>query len=490
MRQLFNSIFIVVLLFTQSEILAQQTEIEFDSDTVEPHLLLTETGAGSSFSRIRMENQLAGWWTLAARNGTSSDFNIFYNDGTSGLNYLNIDPNNDLTTIITDLEIDNKDIIISGTDPDIFLRSDGTTDPGISFGDNGFSNDGRIWYDSDIDVMKFGTTTSFVGDINVNAFGKVGIDIDRFSSTEALNAQMTIRANAGNTVTPAHLELYENNNSGFPNIYFTNFGLSGFWEVQARSEGSATSDGFFHFIHSNNGTTTDEIMTLNGSEGFVGINDATPEYTMSIDHGAGSPSTGSDHGLNIEQTSTNTAWTLYTRTSNGGDLQFFHEANTSNATTPILRATIDSSNGAYTSSSDRRLKKNISSLENQLEKVMQLHPTRYQFKTQDDDSYSLGLIAQEVQNVIPEIVTQLASEEEDEVSFLGVSYTELIPVLIGAIQEQQEIIDLQKKQIAQNSYEMEAFKASIESKLNKLVNSAIKASLDEESKVSAIKTGK
>ena len=194
--------------------------------------------------------------------------------------------------------------------------------------------------------------------------------------------------------------------------------------------------------------------------------------------------------MNIEQTSTNTAWTLYTRTSNGGDLQFFHEANTSNATTPILRATIDSSNGAYTSSSDRRLKKNISSLENQLEKVMQLHPTRYQFKTQDDDSYSLGLIAQEVQNVIPEIVTQLASEEEDEVSFLGVSYTELIPVLIGAIQEQQEIIDLQKKQIAQNSYEMEAFKASIESKLNKLVNSAIKASLDEESKVSAIKTGK
>ncbi|MEM7800351.1 MAG: hypothetical protein AAF633_14240, partial [Chloroflexota bacterium] len=54
----------------------------------------------------------------------------------------------------------------------------------------------------------------------------------------------------------------------------------------------------------------------------------------------------------------------------------------------------------------------------------------------------LGLIAQEVEAVIGNVVTY--NSEQDK---YGVNYTELIPVLIRAIQEQQDIIRLQQTKI-------------------------------------------
>ena len=56
----------------------------------------------------------------------------------------------------------------------------------------------------------------------------------------------------------------------------------------------------------------------------------------------------------------------------------------------------------------------------------------------------MGLIAQEVQSVIKELV----HTADDENKTLSVSYTELIPVLIKAIQEQQVIIESQKLTIS------------------------------------------
>ena len=65
----------------------------------------------------------------------------------------------------------------------------------------------------------------------------------------------------------------------------------------------------------------------------------------------------------------------------------------------------------------------------------------------------LGLIAQEVQKVIPEVVTQITDKEEDGMGYLGIAYSELIPVLIGAIQDQQNIIEDQQSQIEKHQTE-------------------------------------
>ncbi|KAJ3288758.1 hypothetical protein HK104_007982 [Borealophlyctis nickersoniae] len=97
------------------------------------------------------------------------------------------------------------------------------------------------------------------------------------------------------------------------------------------------------------------------------------------------------------------------------------------------------SNGgtAWTANSDRRLKKEITPIDDStaLNKVLQLRPVSYLMKTDPDDGKKkLGLIAQEVEPVIPEIV----SEGTD--GMLGVTYTELIPMLIGSVKALEERI--------------------------------------------------
>ncbi|MDT0557090.1 tail fiber domain-containing protein [Ichthyenterobacterium sp. W332] len=94
--------------------------------------------------------------------------------------------------------------------------------------------------------------------------------------------------------------------------------------------------------------------------------------------------------------------------------------------------------GTIINSSDRRLKKEIEKLPYGLNEVLQLTPKQYYWKNRGEQNYkSIGLIAQEVQPIINEIVHKANNEDKT----LSVSYIELIPVLINAIQEQQEIIN-------------------------------------------------
>jgi hypothetical protein len=98
--------------------------------------------------------------------------------------------------------------------------------------------------------------------------------------------------------------------------------------------------------------------------------------------------------------------------------------------------------GILAHSSDRRLKRNIRDLNYGLKEILQLQPKQYFWKNRTDQGQeSLGLIAQDVQKIIANIV----HEDDDDKKTLSVSYTELIPVLINALKEQQAIINKQSK---------------------------------------------
>ncbi len=86
--------------------------------------------------------------------------------------------------------------------------------------------------------------------------------------------------------------------------------------------------------------------------------------------------------------------------------------------------------------SDRRLKTNIINLNYGLKEVLAFQPVSYNWKKTPDTDKQLGLIAQDVRKIVPEVVKGDESKEN-----LGMNYTELIPVLINAIKEQQKEID-------------------------------------------------
>ena len=97
--------------------------------------------------------------------------------------------------------------------------------------------------------------------------------------------------------------------------------------------------------------------------------------------------------------------------------------------------------GELTINSDMRLKSNILSLSGALAKLLEIDGKTYTMKSNEKDA-KIGLLAQDVQKVLPELV----KEADDKEGTLSVNYQGLIPVLINAIKEQQE----QLKEIKEN----------------------------------------
>ena len=107
---------------------------------------------------------------------------------------------------------------------------------------------------------------------------------------------------------------------------------------------------------------------------------------------------------------------------------------------------------AYYSFSDRRLKTNIKTTENNLDKILSLNPVEYTWKEGPREGVKeIGLIAQEVEEVVPEVVrvqSRHHDEKEEGEEYKQVDYEHLVSTLIGAMQEQQKQIDELKSQIS------------------------------------------
>ena len=101
----------------------------------------------------------------------------------------------------------------------------------------------------------------------------------------------------------------------------------------------------------------------------------------------------------------------------------------------------------WTTNSDIRIKKNIRDTHYGLSTVMQLRPVEYTLIS--SDLKQVGFIAQEVNKLVPEVVTGTEGDlEKGEI--LGITYANLVAVLTKAIQEQQkQIEDLHQKLEAQ-----------------------------------------
>ena len=103
---------------------------------------------------------------------------------------------------------------------------------------------------------------------------------------------------------------------------------------------------------------------------------------------------------------------------------------------------------AWTTYSDRRVKKNVQNLNYGLKEVMALRPVKYDHHSstfddsgltvKDDYSNEIGFIAQEVYQVLEEIVDKPSDEAID---LWSMDYEKLTPVLVKAIQEQQKVIE-------------------------------------------------
>lgn len=102
-------------------------------------------------------------------------------------------------------------------------------------------------------------------------------------------------------------------------------------------------------------------------------------------------------------------------------------------------------------SSDRRLKTDIEDVTDGLETVLGLRPVSYSLKRNGDETH-LGLIGQEVAEVLPEVV----STPDDGDGHLGLDYMEVVPVLIDALQEEHADREALEERVEQQEARIEA----------------------------------
>jgi len=323
-----------------------------------------------------------------------------------------------------------------------------TTSDRFSILENG-TEKARFWFtgtslfiDNNETNGNFTFRTNFTTRMYIANDGNIGI------GTSLPKAHLEIRKNSATGF--GHLRLTETGPGDFARLSLANSGSTGddFWDLAGKAAGNNNLPLFNIFYF--NGSSGANILSARGDTRRVAINDNTPDYTFEVNHPT-SPTNSiftGGNGLYIRNSgAAGTDWLLYSVNSDGS----FAWLNGSNT----VRAQIDPNNGNWVPGSDRKLKKQIQTMESdQLSGIMDLRPTSYQFKDQQSDRISFGLIAQEVQEVYPNIVVAMGEEGQQ----LGVSYTELIPVLIAGMQEQQAMIEDQKEKIKRIEQELHQIK--------------------------------
>jgi len=231
--------------------------------------------------------------------------------------------------------------------------------------------------------------------------------------------------------------------------------VNGFDGISVNGDGTSdpffkiTNSGLEHFIYSDNDESNRFVMQshigrdlafntglstrmhIESSTGHIGMGTETPEMALHIAH----DNTVND-ALMIENNGTNEKWQI--RVHSNDDLQIWNDLN--------LRGTFNHVTGAYTFVSDKRLKKDITQMKSTIGKINMLKPSQYKIRSDASNKICFGLIAQEVKEIFPEVVSiQKNSGPIDDLH--TISYTELIPILIKGMQEQQAQIEAQQKLI-------------------------------------------
>jgi hypothetical protein len=146
----------------------------------------------------------------------------------------------------------------------------------------------------------------------------------------------------------------------------------------------------------------------------------------------------SQSGLGITRANNSDRWELYVSNSNSNFELYYNNA---------LRGSFATGSGAYTQLSDRRLKKDITSYEPVLDKLSQLEAFTYHYMDNTSDApFSTGFMAQDVQKIFPEAVSEMGMKNGEKM--LGINYQYFTVAAIKGLQEQQEMIAKQEERIA------------------------------------------
>jgi len=180
------------------------------------------------------------------------------------------------------------------------------------------------------------------------------------------------------------------------------------------------------------------------STGNVGIGTSSPDSKLRVDDtadqtilaGVNSNASFSSNGvfLQLSRNTTNNSFYAMSYYNAGAGSYKFRVADSGNVT---------NTNNSYGAISDEKLKENIIDATPKLEKLKQVRIVNFNFI--NDNQKQIGVIAQELENIFPNMVEETPDKDEDgkdlNTTTKQVKYSVFVPILIKALQEQETKIE-------------------------------------------------
>jgi hypothetical protein len=260
-------------------------------------------------------------------------------------------------------------------------------------------------------------------------------------------------------------------------ILFGNATFAAAQKNRIRSSISASTNGNILAIETNNGTIgsyNNNQLVLKG-DGNVGIGTASPTRRL---HAEGSPSVGQEIARFVNNANNSVSdfamvTILGANANNSSSYHYIAASGASDVLYILGNGNVANANNSYGAISDAKLKENITDATPKLEDLLKVKVRNYNLI--GEENKQIGVIAQELEEVFPAMIDESEDFEEVEVPQLdeegnevlneegevvttkqrvskgtttkSVKYSVFVPMLIKAIQEQQEQIDSLKNQI-------------------------------------------
>jgi len=304
----------------------------------------------------------------------------------------------------------------------------------------------------------FQDSTSVTGGVKINCFNdaanaSVPFEIDgsslQFNIAATEKMRIDSSGNVGIGTTPASgVRLDIRNNSTVTIADLRNANSSGFGLYVAG--GSSSSQYALRAADKDNNA----LFSVMGN-GNVGIGESTVTHRLEV------LSTVANYASGRIVNNTGSASTEYGFISQLGNdpnntTNYLYLGGSSSTTRYIVwsNGNVQNTNNSYGAYSDVKLKENIVDANPQLEKIKQLQVRNFNLKTEPDTKL-IGLVAQEAEIIFPKLIDVSEDTENDENGAIvktgettkSIKYSVFVPVLIKAIQEQQDIIDDLKSRI-------------------------------------------
>ena len=279
-----------------------------------------------------------------------------------------------------------------------FLTLTAANEAELWFGNASTQTLGRVRYEMSTNNMEFWTNAT--QKMVIEGGGNVGIGTT--SPRTKLHVFGTVSSMPASGAAPSAAQL---GGSSYGTLFSTLTSGRGVIQ-QGRSDGTAG--------------TYDLLLQPVG--GNVGIGESSPSSKLYIQ---GSTSTTSSQLMRIRSTTSFS-------TTPGRIIEFIRSNNTIRGYISMNQYGVQ-----YNTSSDYRLKENITPINDALDRLKKLKPNRFSWKEGPSDYKVDGFIAHEVAEVIPEAISgeKDAVDENNKPSYQGIDQAKIVPLLTAALQE-------------------------------------------------------